>query len=227
MSSQAVRRIVAIANQLRQERPNQYGVKGAKPGSGNYVKDGWKNAVKTATELYYRETGKTPKQKKPRVTSQVKGDPRMDALYRGWLIALRQLKEKYYKAGLRMVAPAKIKVSQSQRQRLPPTILSYTQAKTNIPLPKQTNIVQESRKRKGEELQHLGKRTRPTLLPHRQVPAFSFGTPNPASLDEMSLPSGPVEFGTQSLADELRQVLEEEGEMEEDLGEETKDEEDL
>jgi len=23
--------------------------------------DGWKNAVKTATELYYRETGKTPK----------------------------------------------------------------------------------------------------------------------------------------------------------------------
>jgi len=54
-------------------------------------------------------------------------------------MALRQLKEKYHKAGLRMVAPAKIKVS--QRQRLPPTILSYTQTKTNTktsnPLPKQ------------------------------------------------------------------------------------------
>jgi len=66
MSSQSVQRIVALANQLRQERPNQYGVKGAKPG---YVKDGWTNAVKTATLLYYTETGKTPK--KPRVTSQV------------------------------------------------------------------------------------------------------------------------------------------------------------
>jgi len=60
----------------------------------------------------------------------------MDALYRGWLMALRQLKEKYHKAGLRTVAPAKIKVS--QRQRLPPTILSYTQTKTSNPLPKQT-----------------------------------------------------------------------------------------
>jgi len=36
------------------------------------------------------------------------------------------------------------------------------------------------------------------------------------SLDEMSLPSGPVGFGTQSLADEIRQALEEEGL--EDLG---------
>jgi len=74
-----------------------------------------------------------------------------------------------------MVAPAKIKVS--QRQRLPPTILSYTQTNTKNPLPKQIivepqtktnnpveqiNIVQESRKRKGEELPHLFKRTRPT-----------------------------------------------------------------
>jgi len=33
------------------------------------------NTVKTATDLYYRETEKTPKAKKPRVTSQVKGDP--------------------------------------------------------------------------------------------------------------------------------------------------------
>jgi len=134
---------------------------------------------------------------------QVKGDPKMEALYRGWLIALRQLKGKYHKAGLRMVAPAKIKVS--QRQRLPPTILSYTQTKTNNPLPKQTktnsplpkqtivepqtNIVQKSQKRKGEELPHLVKRTRPTLLPHRQIPAFSF-EPNPTSLDEISLPFG-------------------------------------
>jgi len=86
MSSQSVQRIVALANQLRQERP---GVKGTKPGNPGFVKDGWKNAVKTATELYYRETGKTPKEKKPRVTSQVKGDPRMDALYRGWLMVLR------------------------------------------------------------------------------------------------------------------------------------------
>jgi len=83
------------------------------------------------------------------------------------------------------------------------------------------NIVQESQKRKGEELSYLVKRTRPTLLPHRQVPAFSFSTPSPMSLDEMSLSSGPVEFGTQSLADEIKQALEEEGL--EDLGEETKD----
>jgi len=47
----------------------------------------------------------------------------------------------------------------------------------------------------------------------------------------MSLPSGPVEFGTQSLADELRQALEEGGSMEDlepeefSIGEETKDEE--
>jgi len=191
----------------------------------------------------------------------------MDALYRGLLMALRQLKEKYHKASLRTVAPAKIKVS--QRQRLPPTILSYTQTKTNTktsnPLPKQTKtnnpllkqiivepqtktnnplpkqiilepqtktnnplpkpqtkIVQESRKRKGEELPHLVKRTRPTLLPHRQVQAFSFSMPGPMSFDEMSLPSGLVEFGTQSLADEIRQALEE---GLEDLGEETEDEE--
>jgi len=149
-------------------------------------------------------------------------------------MALRQLKEKYHKAGLRTEAPAKIKVS--QRQSLPPTILSYTQTKTKNPLPKQiiveptnnpaepqTNIVQENQKRKGEELPHLAKRTRPTLLPHRQVPAFYFSTSSPMSLDGMSLPSGQVEFGTQSLADEIRQALEEEGL--EDLGEETKDEE--
>jgi len=135
MSSQSVQRIVALANQLRQERPNQYGIKGTKPGNPGYIKDGWKNAVKTAAELYYRETGKTPKAKQPSVTSQV-----MDALYRGWLMALRQLREKYHKAGLRTVATAKIKVSQKQRQRLPPTILSYMQAKTktSTPLPKQT-----------------------------------------------------------------------------------------
>jgi len=54
VSSQSVQRIIALANQLRQERPNQYGVKGAKPGSPGYVKDGWKNAVKTETELNYR-----------------------------------------------------------------------------------------------------------------------------------------------------------------------------
>jgi len=42
------------------------------------------------------------------------------------------------------------------------------------------------------------------------------------SFDEMSLPSGQVEFGTQSLADELRQALEEEGL--EDLGEEEEEE---
>jgi len=101
-------------------------------------------------------------------------------------MALRQLKEKYHKAGLRTVAPANIKVS--QKQRLPPTILRYmeTKTKTSTPLPKQTkvepqtktnnpvepqtktnnpvepqmNIVQESQKRKGEELSHLVKRTR-------------------------------------------------------------------
>jgi len=78
-------RIVAIANQLRQEWPNQYGIKGAKPGNPDYIKDGWKNAVKTATELYYRDTGKTPKAKKQMVTCKVKCDPRMDALYRGFL----------------------------------------------------------------------------------------------------------------------------------------------
>jgi len=43
------------------------------------------------------------------------------------------------------------------------------------------------------------------------------------SLDEMSLSSGPVEFGTQILADEIKQALEEEGLK--DLGEETKDDE--
>jgi len=101
----------------------------------------------------------------------------MDALYRGWLMALRQLKEKYHKAGLRTVAPAESKAS--QRQILPPTILIYMQTKTKNPLPKQiivepqtktnnpiepqTNIVQESQKRKGEELPHLVKRMRPTL----------------------------------------------------------------
>jgi len=97
------------------------------------------------------------------------------------------------------------------------------QTKTNNPVEPQMNIVQESQKRKGEELLHLVKRTRPTLLPHRQVPAFSFSTPSPMSLDEMSLSSGPVEFQTQSLADEIKQALEEEGL--EDLDKETKDEE--
>jgi len=53
MSSQLVQRIVDLANQLRQERPDQYGVKGTKPGNPGYVKDAWKNAVKTATEHYY------------------------------------------------------------------------------------------------------------------------------------------------------------------------------
>jgi len=88
----------------------------------------------------------------------------MDTLYSGWLIALRQLKEKYHKVGLRTVAPAKIKVSQRKKQKLPPTILSYTQTKTKTKTktPK-LNIVQESRKRKGKELPHLVKRTRPAL----------------------------------------------------------------
>jgi len=48
-----VQRIVALANQLRQKRPNQYGVKGTKPGNPGYVKDGWKNAVKTATDPFF------------------------------------------------------------------------------------------------------------------------------------------------------------------------------
>jgi len=147
-----------------------------------------------------------------------------------------------------IVAPAKIKVS--QKQRLPPTILSYMQTKTKTknPLPKQIiiephtktnnlvepqtktnnpiepqiNIVQESWKKKGEELSHLVKRTRPTLLPCRQGQAFSFSTPSPMNLGEVSLPSGLVEFGTQSLADEIRQALEEEGL--EDLGGEEEEE---
>jgi len=201
MSSQAVRRIVTLANQLRQERPNQYGVKGAKPGSGNYVKDGWKNAIKTATELYYREIGKNPKAKKPSVTSRIKGDPKMEALYRGWLIALRQLKEKYYKAGLRAVAPAKAKPRVSQRQRLPPTILNYRQTKINFPppppfsssplppLPKRgtrTNIPpplpNQSQKRQRVNLTQNRKRIRPTLLPHRQAQAFSETGHSPPSL---------------------------------------------
>jgi len=48
---------------------------------------------------------------------------------------LRLLKEKYHKASLRTVAPAKIKVS--QRKRLPSTILSYTQTKIKAVQPQQ------------------------------------------------------------------------------------------
>jgi len=84
------------------------------------------------------------------------------------------------------------------------------------------NIVQESQKSKGEELSRPVKKKKPTLLPCRPGQAFSFSTPSPVSLDEMSLSSGLVEFGTQRLADEIKQALEE---GLEDLGEETKDEE--
>jgi len=125
MSCQSVQRIVALANQLRQERPNQSGVKGT--GNPGYVKDGLKNAVKTAIELYYRETKtSTPLPKQTKTNNPVE-----------------------------------------------------PQTKTNNPVEPQMNIVQESQKRKGEELSHLAKRTRPTLLPHRQVPAFSFSTSSP------------------------------------------------
>jgi len=52
---------------------NNMGVKGAKPGSPGYVRDGWKNAVERAKEIYYRDTGKTPK-KKEKKPSIIKDD---------------------------------------------------------------------------------------------------------------------------------------------------------
>jgi len=79
MSSKKENGIFTIATKLRENNSAQYGVKGAKPGSPGYVKDGWKNAVVRAKEIYYRGTGKAPK-KKEKKPSIIKDDETMDAL---------------------------------------------------------------------------------------------------------------------------------------------------
>jgi len=121
MSSKKENGIFAMATKLWKD-----GVEGAKPGSLGYVKDGWKNAVVRAKEIYCRDTGKTPK-KKEKKPSIIKDDEWMNALYRGWLISLRQLKEKYHREGLKDIKPRAPKRSSSSTapKRLLPVILSY------------------------------------------------------------------------------------------------------
>jgi len=116
----------SIATKLRENNSAQYGIKGAKPGRPGYFKDGWKNSVEKAKEIYYRDTGKTPK-KKEKKPSIIKDDETMDALYRGWLISLRQLKEKYHRAGLKDIKPRAPKRTPSSAapKRLPPVIPPY------------------------------------------------------------------------------------------------------
>jgi len=123
MSSKKENGIFAMATKLQKDNSSQYGVKGAKPGSPGYVKDGWKNAVVRAKEIYYRDTGKIPK-KKEKKPSIIKDDERMNA---HWLISLRQLKEKYHREGLKDIKPRAPKRSSSSTapKRLPPVILSY------------------------------------------------------------------------------------------------------
>jgi len=79
-----------------------------------------------AKKIYYRDTGKTPK-KKEKKPSIIKDNERINALYRGWLISLRQLKEKYHREGLKDIKPRAPKRSSSSTapKRLPPVILSY------------------------------------------------------------------------------------------------------
>jgi len=54
--------IVQFAQRLRAEDPNRYRTKGSTKGSPGYVPGGWREAVRTAMQLYYQSSGKGPSQ---------------------------------------------------------------------------------------------------------------------------------------------------------------------
>lgn len=113
MSSTALREILARAKQVR---------------GGDRSKGAWKRAVMQAGQEY-RAAHPNPN-RKPRtasVASRVKGDERLDALYRGYKQELRGLKMRYWDAGLqiRSTQPRKVATRSGApaRKRLPPIIL--------------------------------------------------------------------------------------------------------
>jgi len=56
--------IIQVAQLLREEDPNRYGTKGSTKGSPGYVHEGWREAVRAATQMYYQKSGKTPRNNK-------------------------------------------------------------------------------------------------------------------------------------------------------------------
>jgi len=57
--SNIARQIVQVAQQLRVD-PNRYGTKGSTKGSPGYVPEGWREAVRAATQMYYQTSDKSP-----------------------------------------------------------------------------------------------------------------------------------------------------------------------
>jgi len=132
-NTESERQIFKDAKKLREKDPNTYGIKGSTKGSPGYVPGGWKKAIKVATEMYRESHGKGPSQetlerkKIGTIPHRLKDKPEQSALYRGYEEKLKELKTKYWNAGLeiRAVQPRKNKnpKAPTERKRLPPVLL--------------------------------------------------------------------------------------------------------
>jgi len=111
MSGFVIKQIRDIANQLRDRNTSLYGEKGTQPGMPDYVKDGFKNAIRDAAKEYYQLTGKTASQatvqRTGSVAQRLKSNSQEDALYWGYKLALIKLKTEYHNSGLLVVRPPK------------------------------------------------------------------------------------------------------------------------
>jgi len=128
--------ILERTDEIQKAHPRIYGTKGARKGSYEYVPGGWQKAMKLATKQYYEEFNRTPSRTTLRrkelgsIAQRLKSDPNQDALYRGYKQKLKELKTKYWNAGLQIkaVKPASPKRQTRNgtpyvRKRLPAVIL--------------------------------------------------------------------------------------------------------
>jgi len=73
--------IIQVSQQLRVEDPNRYRTKGSTKGNPGYVPGGWREAVRSAMQLYYQSSGKPPSQATIKrrelgmIPQQLKGQP--------------------------------------------------------------------------------------------------------------------------------------------------------
>lgn len=63
-------------------------------------KGSWKAAVREAAARYRQRNGIVERPRRPTVRSQVKNNPELDALYRGYRLSLARLRQEYSRRGL-------------------------------------------------------------------------------------------------------------------------------
>jgi len=175
--------IVQFAQRLRAEDLERYGTKGSTKGSPGYAPRGWREAVRAATQSYYQSSGKTPSQAtiKRRELGTIP----------------QQLKDQ---------GKPKTETSSNHSQlyadkdKEPSSKADNCRATNKDKSSRRATDKHSSRKSKKERrsASTSSQQNETNSLPHRQAQAFSFSTPSPMRLDEMSLPSVLVEFGTQS-----------------------------